>query len=68
MKVSKWKEMLDKLNDEDELCIAIPSQDFGLIRIKYNKPSICKKSEIDKTWELQEINRFIEQDADYVIY
>lgn len=68
MKVSEWKEMINKLNDDDELCIAVPSRDFGLIKINYNDPQLYKKSEIDKSWELKEINKWEDQNADYVIY
>lgn len=68
MKVLEWKEMINELNDDDELCIARPSQDFGIVRINYNKPQIFKKSEIDKSWEFQEVNKFNHNNTDYVIY
>jgi hypothetical protein len=68
MKVSDWKEMLNKLDDNDELCIARPSQDFGIIRVNYNKPNLVKKQDVDKTWELQEVNKFPDDNADYLIY
>lgn len=68
MKVSEWKEMLSKLNDDDNLCIARPSQDFGIIRINYGTPLLYKKNEIDKSWELKEINKGKTQNADFVIY
>ena len=68
MKVSEWKEIFNNLNDDDELCIARPSQDFGIIRINYNKPKILKKGQIDKSWEFREVNKPKNINADYVIY
>lgn len=68
MKVSDWKKMLNKLDDNDELCIARPSQDFGIIRINYAEPILRKKNDIDKSWELKEINKFPDDNVDYLIY
>lgn len=68
MKVSEWKEMLSKLKDDDELCIAKPSQDYCVVRINYNEPQLLKKEEIDESWRIDEINKFPNDNVDYVIY
>lgn len=71
MKVSMWKKMLGRLNDDDELCIAKVSRDYQIIKFSYNPPYIQKVDEIkdDWGWTLQEDNKIIEgQKADYLIY
>ena len=68
MKVKKWKEMLDKLNDEDDLCIAKCSQDFEVVQIQHRYPIINKRNDIHKDYYVKNINNCNNQECDYVIY
>lgn len=71
MKVSRWKKMLEKFNDDDELCIAKVSRDYQIIKFSYTPPTIQKVDEIEEDWgwTFQEDNKIVEgQKADYLIY
>lgn len=68
MKVLEWKKMLGKLNDDDDLCIAKCSRDYGVVYIDYDEPSIDKREDIHSSFYVKEVNNGIDEKCDYVIY
>ena len=68
MLIKNWIKLLEKLDGEKELCIAMPYADVHTIKIKYEFPRLVKMEEIDKSYTLYETNKCNDEKADYVIY
>ena len=68
MKVKDWKEMLNKLNDEDNLCIARVISDFGGVRIDFIEPNIDKRKDIHPSFIVKEFDNDKNEKCDYIVY